>query len=202
MSSPPNDDPKSLPLSVDTSTRPRSSTTATVPTIYENEIMSPVSGRRPSSQFRLRRAPTASKDYKIQSAGQDPGLDPDGEGDRSSLHTDCQITVVEFSEDYIIRQDFWNEGLKGFLEKPRDERAKVRWINCNGLSWDIIQQLARYYNFHSLGMYCLLPCIVDAGLTEDSYLALEDLLARHDNNRPKCDWYLSDPYCLPTPGLM
>ncbi|KAF8249592.1 hypothetical protein K440DRAFT_543084 [Wilcoxina mikolae CBS 423.85] len=140
--------------------------------------MSPLSGGRSSSQYRLRRAPTASKDYKIQSAGQDPGLDPDGEGGdmSSTLHTDCQITVVEFSEERIVQQDFWNEGLREFLQKPREEWVKVRWINCNGLSWDIIQQLARHYNFHSL--------------------ALEDLLARHDNNRPKCDWYSDHAFII------
>ncbi|KAF8538158.1 hypothetical protein BDD12DRAFT_183029 [Trichophaea hybrida] len=185
MSLPSNDDPASAPtLSVDTSTRARSATTATVPTIYENDITSPLSGGRSSSQFRLRRAPTASKDYQIQSAGQDPGLDPDGVGGdmSSTLHTDCQITVVEFSEERIVQQDFWNEGLREFLQKPREEWVKVRWINCNGLSWDIIQQLARHYNFHSL--------------------ALEDLLARHDNNRPKCDWYFVRFIPSAIPGLM
>jgi hypothetical protein len=72
-----------------------------------------------------------------------------------SLHTECQITVVEFNEEQIVQQDFFNEGLKEFLEKPREDWVKVRWINCNGLSWDIIQQLTRHYNFHSLGMLSL-----------------------------------------------
>ncbi|CCX31206.1 Similar to Magnesium transport protein CorA; acc. no. Q9WZ31 [Pyronema omphalodes CBS 100304] len=198
MSSPPLDEgdvPSTRPqrhprnLSVETidtsslagrrSPRPRCGSVSTIATIPENEIMSPTSAGRPSSQFRLRRAPTASKDYKIQSAGLDPGLDPEVgpiSSEYESLHTECQITVVEFNEEQIVQQDFFNEGLKEFLEKPREDWVKVRWINCNGLSWDIIQLLTRHYNFHSL--------------------ALEDLLAKHDNNRPKCDWYSDHAFVI------
>lgn len=113
-------------------------------------------------------------------AGQEPGLDPHsdqfGTDDRSTLHTECQITVVEFSEDNIEQHEFYNEGINEFLEKPRMDWVKVRWINCNGLSWDVVQALAKHYNFHSL--------------------ALEDLLSRHDSNRPKCDWYSDHAFVI------
>jgi hypothetical protein len=57
----------------------------------------------------------------MHSAGLEPGLDPDGDGlgqdSRSTLHTECQITVVEFSEDHIEQVlqllCFW-QGLNGY----------------------------------------------------------------------------------------
>lgn len=128
---------------------------ADIAPIPESRPGSSLSQDRRSSQFRLRRTRTASRDYGLATAGLEPGLDPHAEGERgrpdSNLHTACQITVVEFSEDKIEQKDFWNDGLHNFLETPRKDWVKVRWINCNGLSWDVVQLLARHYNFHSLG---------------------------------------------------
>jgi hypothetical protein len=105
----------------------------------EEVLMSPSSGRRPSSQFRLRRAPTASQEYRMQSAGLEPGLDPNsdpfGHDEKSTLHTECQITVVEFSEDQIEKHDFYNDGLKEFLEKPRADWVKVGAAPPPGPDW-------------------------------------------------------------------
>jgi hypothetical protein len=112
---------------VTAATRPRAETIAT-----EDALASPSSGRRPSSQFRLRRAPTASKEYQMLSSGLEPGLNPNSDGlaDEltSSLHTDCQITVVEYSEDQISQYELWNDGLKEFLDKPRPDWVKVRRV--------------------------------------------------------------------------
>ena len=156
MASPPPEHVSPTSLTVDTNAhRLRFGTPADISPIPESRPGSPISQDRRSSQFRLRRSRTASKDYGMATAGLEPGLNPHAEGERqrpdSKLHTACQITVVEFSEDKIEQKDFWNDGLHGFLEAPRRDWVKVRWINCNGLSWDIIQLLARHYNFHSLG---------------------------------------------------
>ena len=45
-----------------------------------------------------------------------------------------------------------NDSLPGFLEKPRPEFAKVRWMHVNGLSWDVIKALALHYNLHPLSL--------------------------------------------------
>jgi len=109
--------------------RSRPGTAGTIQTIPEEEVTSPTSGRRPSSQFRLRRAPTASKEYQISSAGLDPGLNPDSDGlaDEltSSIFTDCQITIVEYNEEKISQFEMWNDGLEEFLDKPRADWVKV-----------------------------------------------------------------------------
>lgn len=150
------------PLALDTNSRARAASSAT-----NQELMSPVlTLGRTSSQFRLRRAPTASKEYQNQTPGLEPGIqvdqDHDGLGDErmDQLHTDCQITIVEFSADQIEKYEVFNDGLKEFLETPREDWVKVRWINCNGLSWDVIRLLALHYNFHSLGALC--GCGVEA----------------------------------------
>jgi len=200
--------------------RPRAETVATVRTIPEGDVLtSPTSGRRPSSQFRLRRAPTASKEYQILSSGLEPGLNPNSDGlaDKltSSLHTECQITVVEYNEEQISQYELWNDGLTEFLDKPRPDWVKVRRGSCGGgwrgsladgaadwpgtmdqLQWIVVgrcqatratlqfpfsRSVDRFYFYHlALGL---------ATNSCGNVPALEDLLAKHDSNRPKCDWY-------------
>ncbi|KAH8148424.1 uncharacterized protein LAJ45_07526 [Morchella importuna] len=137
------------------------------------------SGHRHSSsgRFRLRRAGTilASKNYQEELPGQEPGLDPNETLDsRVKIHTACGITVVDFSEDEIVQTELENASLISFLEKPREDWVGVRWINCNGLSWDCIQALAKYKGLHKL--------------------AIEDLL--NTKNRTKCDWYSDHAFVI------
>lgn len=101
-------------------------------------IMSPKSSfnehrQSQSGRFRLRRSGTiqlASKNYQEELPGQEPGLDPNDS--RVKLHTQCGITVVDFSEDDIVQTELGNTDLLEFLEKPRADWVGVRWINCNG----------------------------------------------------------------------
>lgn len=102
--------------------------------------------------------------------GQEPGLDPSkpngGRPHTPDLHEECQITVVDFSEDDIMTHDFDNAGLIEFLKKPQESWIQCRWINVNGLSWDVIQALGQHKKLHRL--------------------AIEDLT--NTNNRTKADW--------------
>lgn len=111
--------------------------------------------------------------------GQEPGLDPakpnGGREQLPSLHTDCDITVVDYSEDDMVMRNLTNETLPLWLEKTQKIEMeggkelhwpKCRWINVNGLSWDVIQALGKYKNLHSL--------------------ALEDMV--NTKNRTKADW--------------
>jgi hypothetical protein len=102
--------------------------------------------------------------------GQEPGLDPSkpngGRAQTPTLHEECQVTVVDFSEDDMVMHDFGNEGLINFLQQKQDDWISCRWINVNGLSWDVIQALGQYKRLHRL--------------------AIEDLM--NTNNRTKADW--------------
>ena len=64
--------------------------------------------------------------------------------------------------------DFDNAGLIQFINKRQEDWIKCRWININGLSWDVIQALGRYKKLHRL--------------------AIEDMV--NTNNRTKADWYV------------
>lgn len=98
--------------------------------------------------------------------GQEPGLDKTQ--DDESLYTECEITVVDFSEDEIKTERFDNASLPSWIERAgkRDASTKCRWINVNGLSWDVVQALAKYKKLHRL--------------------AIEDMVARE--RRTKVDW--------------
>jgi Mg2+ and Co2+ transporter CorA len=87
------------------------------------------------------------------------------------LYEKCQITVVDYSEDDMEMHDFNNDELIEFLKTKQEDWIKCRWINVNGLSWDVIQALAAYKKLHKL--------------------AIEDLV--NIENRTKADWYALCP---------
>jgi len=66
----------------------------------------------------------------------------------------------------MVMHDMNNGRLIDFLQEKQDEWIKCRWINVNGLSWDVIQALGKYKKLHRL--------------------AIEDLI--NTNNRTKADW--------------
>jgi Mg2+ and Co2+ transporter CorA len=82
------------------------------------------------------------------------------------LHEESQITVVDYSETDMEMHDFDNAGLVDFIQKKQEDWIKCRWINVNGLSWDVIQALGKNKNLHRL--------------------AIEDLV--NTDNRTKVDW--------------
>ncbi|KAK5653172.1 hypothetical protein OQA88_9271 [Cercophora sp. LCS_1] len=107
--------------------------------------------------------------------GAEPGLDPSkpdgGHASMPTLSTPCRITVVDFSQESLSIHHHDNETLGDYLAHPQPEWAKCRWINVNGLSWDVIQTLGKYKNLHKL--------------------AIEDIM--NTRNRTKAEWrvYLS-----------
>ncbi|KAG9231226.1 cora family metal ion transporter-like protein [Amylocarpus encephaloides] len=113
--------------------------------------------------------------------GQEPGLDPSkpngGRSTTPTLHEECQTTVVDFSEDEMVMYDFYNNAdFLSFLAKGQEDWVQCRWINVNGLSWDIIQALGKHKKLHQL--------------------ALEDLV--NTDNRTKADWYTDHTYIVLT----
>jgi hypothetical protein len=103
--------------------------------------------------------------------GSEPGVDPSkpdgGHASMPTLSAPCEITVVDFSMTDISIHDFDNKTLISFLKIPQPKWAKCRWINVNGLSWDVIRALGQYKKLHKL--------------------AIEDIM--NTRNRTKAEWY-------------
>lgn len=102
--------------------------------------------------------------------GSEPGYDPmlpdGGHASMPTLSAPCEITVVDFSINHMNKRHFENESFIEFLEQPKEDWAKCRWINVNGLSWDVIQAIGTKMGLHKL--------------------ALEDIM--NIRNRTKADW--------------
>lgn len=84
-----------------------------------------------------------------------------------NLSTRCEITVVDFSQDKMAMYELDNEELADFLNRPKEDWVVCRWVNVNGLSWDVIRVLGNHKGLHRL--------------------AVEDLM--NTRNRSKVDWY-------------
>ena len=152
--------------------------------IYTDDKLKPQS---PTESVRFRK-PTRSntaKTYRPERRGQDwhpgqePGIDtsathPHPLSYAPELHEECQITVVDFSEDDVRLQHLDNQSLEEFMNKGRPVWATCRWINVNGLSWDVIKTLGNHKKLHSL--------------------AIEDLI--NTKNRTKADWYSDHTYMV------
>jgi hypothetical protein len=139
---------------------------------------SPVLKRRQTRASTMRSNRAVSHMYPVRpqwEPGQEPGLDPSkpngGRVQKPELHEACDITIVDYSEDDMLMYHLDNATLPGWLEKhgKREPWAKCRWINVNGLSWDVIQDLGKWKRLHRL--------------------AIEDLI--NTRNRTKADWQVS-----------
>ena len=120
--------------------------------------------------------------------GQEPGIDtsdpapPYSQGNAiggdpshlEKLNQRCEITVVDFSNEAVSTTDLDNDNIEEFLQKGPPEWSDVRWINVNGLSWDVIRVLGNHKKLHRL--------------------AIEDLI--HTKNRTKVDWYSDHTYMV------
>ncbi|KAL8939631.1 MAG: hypothetical protein Q9211_002650 [Gyalolechia sp. 1 TL-2023] len=177
--------------------RSRAQTTPVQPTHVDVEAQSPRSyyvgsplHKIPSSpadsiKRRINRSSTA-KTYRPErrgrewAPGQEPGIDPtlslDGHEPSTTplLFEDCEIMVVDFSLDLIELHRLTNKSLERFLQEPRPDWASCRWINVNGLSWDVIKLLGNDKGLHSL--------------------AIEDMM--NTRNRTKADWYSDHTYMI------
>ncbi|VBB87149.1 Putative transporter [Podospora comata] len=112
--------------------------------------------------------------------GSEPGVDPlkpdGGHASMPQLSAPCEITIVDFSEDKLSIQNKDNSSLGSFLEVPQPKWAKCRWINVNGLSWDVIQLLGKHKSLHKL--------------------AVEDIM--NTRSRTKAEWYPTHAFIVLT----
>lgn len=149
----------------------------------EKPILPP---RSPTDSIRHRRPTRSStaKTYRPEGRGapwqpgQEPGIDTSEHHNGwlqlkdPELHEECEITVVDFSEDRIQTQHLDNKSLVPFIAKPRPFWVLCRWISVNGISWDVIKVLGNHKGLHRL--------------------AIEDLMS--PRNRTKADWYSDHTY--------
>ncbi|OCL14303.1 hypothetical protein AOQ84DRAFT_351582 [Glonium stellatum] len=110
--------------------------------------------------------------------GAEPGVDTakDAEAHYKLLHRHCDITVVDFSDDQMVQHQLDNGTIEAFLNIPKEDWVACRWINVNGLSWDVIRLLGNYKHLHRL--------------------AIEDLM--NTRGRTKADWYSDQAFVLLT----
>ncbi|MCJ1389453.1 hypothetical protein MMC18_002310 [Xylographa bjoerkii] len=107
--------------------------------------------------------------------GQEPGIDPhDPSAAQIALKAICEITVVEFSQTDMKMMYLDNSTLEDYLARPKDESLVCRWINVNGISWDVISAIGKAKRLHRL--------------------AIEDMINR--KNRTKADWYTDHTYIV------
>ncbi|KAI9795697.1 MAG: hypothetical protein M1833_006866 [Piccolia ochrophora] len=140
--------------------------------------------RQSFTGFRRPKRSNTAKTYRPEvphwEPGQEPGIDTtsrNGGNDKEpDLHQECDITVVDFSEDEMSIAHLDNETLVEFMDVKRPEWARCRWINVNGLSWDVIKLLGNDKGLHRL--------------------AIEDLM--HPKTRTKADWYADHTFIVLT----
>lgn len=118
--------------------------------------------------------------------GTEPGIDPNKSPPAYSadwaphipaeLHRKCEIIVVDFSQHEMRQYELDNDTLEAFLERQREPWVQCRWINVNGLSWDVIRILGKHKGLHRL--------------------AIEDMI--NTTNRTKADWYSDHAYIVLT----
>lgn len=110
--------------------------------------------------------------------GAEPGFDPyktdGGHASMTKLQQPCDITVVDFSHGDIEVNHLTNDTLPPFLKVAQPEWSKCRWINVNGLSWDVIATLGKYKRLHKL--------------------SIEDIM--NTRNRTKTDWYANHAFVI------
>ncbi|GJJ74367.1 hypothetical protein EMPS_06725 [Entomortierella parvispora] len=69
----------------------------------------------------------------------------------SCIETTVDVTVVDMNQSRCSkRQGMDNGEFLTWLQTPRPEWSKVRWININGMSWDVIKAIAIKYAVEDL----------------------------------------------------
>lgn len=69
------------------------------------------------------------------------------------VHAPCKITVIDYDEESIYRSDLDNDSLSSFLENTkRSVNSKIRWINVEGISFDVVRTLTLNLHIHPLAV--------------------------------------------------
>ncbi|KAH6642218.1 hypothetical protein C7974DRAFT_350573 [Boeremia exigua] len=168
--------------------RSATSTTATAAQPNIEQILSPALSRS-SIDTTLRRRITRSNTVRHyqsptratwEEPGAEPGVDVKDEEAAARfahLRQACDITVVDFSAERIQTYQLDNDTLQEFVKRPKDDWVECRWVNVNGLDFDVISELTTHKQLHRL--------------------AIEDLMTGREQ-RTKVDWYSDQAFMLLT----
>ncbi|KAJ4372640.1 hypothetical protein N0V86_008002 [Didymella sp. IMI 355093] len=168
--------------------RSATSTTATAAQPNIEEVLSPTYSRS-SIDTTLRRRITRSNTVRHyqsptratwEEPGAEPGVDVRDEEAAARfahLRQQCEITVVDFSAEKIQTYELDNDTLQDFVKRPKDDWVECRWVNVNGLDFDVISELTTHKQLHRL--------------------AIEDLMTGREQ-RTKVDWYSDQAFMLLT----
>ncbi|KAI4656321.1 uncharacterized protein J4E79_007874 [Alternaria viburni] len=166
--------------------RSATATTATAASTNRDDVLSPdrfsvdsTLRRRITRSHTVKHYQSPTRPYQHQEPGAEPGVDTKNETDGANYHhlyARCQITVVDFSDEKVECHELDNDTLEDFLNYPKEDWVACRWINVNGLSWDVIRSLGNHKNLHRL--------------------AIEDLMSTQ--SRTKVDWYSDQAFLLLT----
>jgi hypothetical protein len=164
-------------LEVDPSKPRRYNTSSTTAGFYKHRDSSLDDGagiRRRLSRHATIRTYHSPTRQTWEEPGAEPGVDTskDAEPRYQHLTAVCQITVVDYSAERMEKYELDNASIEDFLVQPRPEWVSVRWVNVNGLSWDVIQACGNAFDLHRL--------------------AIEDLM--NPRGRSKVDWYSNQAY--------
>jgi hypothetical protein len=129
----------------------------------------------------------------LSNTGSEPGVDVTQDvGDYVNLTDPVRVTIVDYSSDgQGTRVDVPGKKLKMWLNSPdgqrpvqpqpgmqgddKDRLRSVRWINVDGINFEILKFLTLRYGLHPL--------------------AVEDTLRATNNPRSKLDFYANHLYC-------
>lgn len=87
--------------------------------------------------------------------GDEPGVDPRRDSANvqwGHIKEKCQIEVIDYGGVMARFKKFNNDQFINFLDEDSSIRplwSKVRWINVNGISWDVIRALSLKYGENS-----------------------------------------------------
>lgn len=104
---------------------------------------------------------SSSSRYQWNSTGlMEPGVNANQPQPQLShlLKTPVSVDLVDYSEDQAEFERFSPDNhhelmrLKDHLSRSRPIWSRVRWINVNGLNWDVIKLLALQYQLHPLAV--------------------------------------------------
>jgi Mg2+ and Co2+ transporter CorA len=136
--------------------------------------------RRPTRSNTVRHYSTSTTPEPYsEEPGAEPGIDTQREDAPSKfahMKAECQITLVDFSQDRIEQHELDNRAFLEFIARPRPSWVECRWMNINAISFDVIRALQKEHNLHSL--------------------AIEDLV--QSRSRTKADWYSDHAFMLLT----
>ncbi|KAK9481412.1 hypothetical protein V1514DRAFT_355479, partial [Lipomyces japonicus] len=87
--------------------------------------------------------------------GWEPGIDV--RHTEVELGENSSVTIIDYNSDrYRVVSKIDKDSIDMFLNEvcrmPKQEWASVRWINVNGLSWQVVRSISEFYNLHPLAI--------------------------------------------------